>query len=60
MNATEGFKLEVGDGSQCLDAVFRVVTEGGQALLELDGRQKVTNGGNMKSLKHFVIQEVAS
>lgn len=48
MNATEGFKLEVGDGSgNVWNAVFRVVTEGGQALLELDGRQKVTSGGNM-------------
>jgi len=48
MNATEGFKLEIGDGSgDVWNAVFRVVTEGGQALLELDGRQKVTSGGNM-------------
>lgn len=48
MNATEGFKLEVGDGSgNVWSAVFRVVTEGGQALLELDGRQKVTSGGNI-------------
>jgi len=48
MNATEGFKLEIGDGSgNVWTAVFRVVIEGGQALLELDGRQKVTSGGNI-------------
>ena len=48
MNATEGFKLEVGDGTgDVWSAVFGVVIEGLQALLEIDGRQKVTDGGNV-------------
>lgn len=48
MNATEGFKLEIGDGSgNVWSAVFRVIIEGSQALLEIDGRQKVTSDGNI-------------
>ena len=48
MNATEGFKLEIGDGSgNVWSAVFRVVIEDLHALLEIDGRQKVTDSGTL-------------
>lgn len=48
MNATDGFKLEIGDGSgNVWSAVFRVVIEDLHALLEIDGRQKVTDSGTL-------------